>query len=52
MVYLELGKCYLYGRGVRQSPSKADKYLELAARSELEAQHLLHRLRRRMAEKH
>jgi hypothetical protein len=44
LVYLELEKCYLSGRGVRQSKEKATKYLELAARSEPEARHLLQRL--------
>lgn len=45
-VYLELGKCYLYARGVRQSPEKAAKYLALAGRSEPEARHLLRRLKK------
>jgi TPR repeat protein len=43
-IYLELGKCYLYGRGVSPSPRRAARYLGLAARSEPEAKRLLHRL--------
>lgn len=45
LVYLELGKCYLHGRGVRRSLARAARYLELAARSEPEARRLLHRMR-------
>lgn len=36
----ELAKCYLYGRGVRSSRSKALKYLKLAAAGDPEARHL------------
>jgi len=45
LVYLELGKCYLSGRGVPQSHERASRYLEMAARTEPEAKLLLRRLR-------
>jgi len=43
-VYLELGKCYLFGTGVPQSTEQARKYFTLASKTQSEAKEYLGRL--------